>query len=70
MKRKIFSIETISLDKETIARLDEDQLNGAFGGARAGGGSYSCAAAALAFEDEFELDTCCVCSCTSAVKCD
>jgi hypothetical protein len=61
MKKKTINIESISLDKETIARLDEAQLSGAFGGAR-GGDTYSCNAPA-ALEDELELDTCCKGSC-------
>lgn len=62
MKKKTILIESISLDKETIARLDENQLNGAFGGLRAGGDTYSCKGD-VAFENDLELDTCCKGSC-------
>ncbi|PWK18076.1 hypothetical protein LV89_04227 [Arcicella aurantiaca] len=60
MKKKTISIESISLDKETIARLDEVQLSAAVGA-----GTYSCKAAEQleAFEDEFAADTCCKGSC-------
>ena len=61
MKKKTILIESISLDKETIARLDENQLNGAFGGA----GTFSCNNAELE-DQELALDSCCKSSCTKA----
>jgi hypothetical protein len=48
MKKQIKIAQTLSFDKETVAKLDENQLGGV-----AGGGSFSCnkGVAAAALED-------------------
>ena len=62
MKKKTILIESISLDKETIARLDENQLNGVLGGMAAG--TLSCNNATVE-NQELEIDSCCRCSCNA-----
>jgi hypothetical protein len=63
MKKQIQIIQNLSLDKETIANLDENQLRDI-----AGGGSFSCNGAAAALEDSDEaldvsIHSCCDHSC-------
>ena len=47
MKKQIRIAQTLSFDKETIAKLDETQLGGV-----AGGGSFSCNGGADAIEGD------------------
>ena len=61
MKKQI-QIDKLALDKETVSRLDEDQLKGLVGGGPPD--SISCNKA-VALEDDEELgwDSCCNNSC-------
>ena len=64
MKKKV-SLDKLSLDKETISRLDDQQLN-----ALAGGGppnSLSCNNALASEEEDLELawNSCCNDSCNT-----
>jgi natural product precursor len=67
MKKKINLGSKLSLDKETISKLDEQQLK-----ALAGGGSFSCNGAAVAAaegeptDDEvLDINSCCNNSCNT-----
>ncbi|WP_020607420.1 class I lanthipeptide [Spirosoma spitsbergense] len=62
MKKKV-SLDKLSLDKETISRLDEQQLREIAGGGPPN--SMSCNGALAAEEEEFELawKSCCNDSC-------
>lgn len=64
MKKQVKIAQNLSLDKETVAKLDENQLKGV-----AGGGSLSCNVAAVAAEDGdddneiTDIHSCCNASC-------
>ncbi|PWK18074.1 hypothetical protein LV89_04225 [Arcicella aurantiaca] len=61
MKKQIKVINQLALDKETISKLDEDQLKNV-----AGGGSLSCNGAAAVAESDDEVlgfNSCCNDSC-------
>ncbi|GAB4022770.1 class I lanthipeptide [Spirosoma koreense] len=66
MKKKINLGNRLILDKQTIAQLDEQQLQGVIGGAAAG--TFSCKAAQEAAENQDDdarqgLESCCNSSC-------
>lgn len=65
MKKKTIKIESISLDKETIARLDTSKLQNLVGG-----GSISCNGGTEIDGDDDEkittINSCCNNTCTSA----
>lgn len=62
MKKQVKIAQNLSLDKETVARLDENQLKEV-----AGGGSFSCNAPVVAAEDGSDeitdINSCCNASC-------
>ncbi|PWK18073.1 hypothetical protein LV89_04224 [Arcicella aurantiaca] len=64
MKKQVKIAQNLSLDKETIAKLDESQLKDV-----AGGGSLSCNNAAAVAEDSTDdseltdIHSCCNASC-------
>ncbi|GAB4022769.1 class I lanthipeptide [Spirosoma koreense] len=67
MKKKINLGNKLALDKETVSKLDENQLKGL-----AGGGSFSCNGGAVAAEGEpdgqevlgtIDVHSCCNGSC-------
>ena len=62
MKKQVKIAQNLSLDKETVAKLDENQLKEI-----AGGGSMSCNAAAAVEEDDSDeiigINSCCNNSC-------
>ncbi|PWK18072.1 hypothetical protein LV89_04223 [Arcicella aurantiaca] len=64
MKKQVKIAQKLSFDKETVSKLDEDQLKNV-----AGGGSLSCNAAAVAEDDNDEvldINSCCNNSCNKA----
>ena len=62
MKKKQIKIDRLTLDKETISRLNEDQLRDIAGG----GGTYSCGRAEESEEEEqLAAGSCCKGSCDS-----
>ena len=60
MKKKQITLDRLTLDKETIARLNDEQLREVAGGA----GTFSCGKAE-AFDEELAGGTCCKGSCNS-----
>ena len=63
MKKKAIKLDNaLSLDKETIAKLNEDQLGTLEGGLIAGG-SNTCNAAPAAAEFDGTIASCQACSC-------
>lgn len=60
MKKKTIKIETITLDKETVARLDENQIDKLVGGAEYVG-SMSCRADI----EELVVGSCCLHTCNT-----
>lgn len=62
MKKQVKIAQNLSLDKETVAKLDENQLKEI-----AGGGSFSCNAPAVGAEDDsdevLDINSCCNASC-------
>jgi hypothetical protein len=63
MKKQVKVINQLSFDKDTISRLDEDQLRDFVGGVIAG--TFSCHAAALAEQEDHDLESCCDNSCNA-----
>jgi hypothetical protein len=64
MKKQVKIAQKLSFDKETVSKLDEDQLKNV-----AGGGSLSCNAAAAVEDDTDEIldiNSCCNNSCNKA----
>ncbi|WP_020607419.1 class I lanthipeptide [Spirosoma spitsbergense] len=61
MKKKQITLERLTLDKETIARLNDEQLREVAGGM----GTFSCKSDELLEEEALAGGTCCKASCGS-----